>query len=231
MTATWLAFVMLAVVTAAQAPSPPAPVPPTAAERQEIEKKLTELASQVKALGASKADPALVADVDVYRKAAEYILRIVEEFATRTLVADTLKVLDTGLTRAGELKAGAPSWAKRKGHVLRGYVSRLDGSVQPYGVTIPATYDGSKPVRLDVWQHGTNRTMNEVAFIIQQEKDTPVPETQDYLQIDPLGRTNVAYRWAGEADMFESVASVQKHYNIDAKRIVLRSFAMGGAST
>src|SRR5262245_46253359 len=204
------------------AQTPQGPVPPTAAERQEIEHRLTELASSVKALGASKADPALIADVDIYRKAAEYILRFPEEFATKTLVADTLKVLDTGLTRARELKAGAPSWTKRKGHVVRGYVSRLDGSVQPYGVIVPPSYDGSKPVRLDIWQHGTNRTLNEVAFIIQQEKDAPVPPAQDYIQIEPLGRTNVAYRWAGEADMFESLASVQKHYNIDPKRIVLR---------
>ena len=49
--------------------------------------------------------------------------------------------------------------------------------------------------------------------------------------MEPLGRTNVSYRWAGEADMFESLASVQKHYNIDPKRIVLRGFSMGGASS
>src|SRR5262245_41902231 len=175
MKTTWLALVMLAALAMAQAPSAPAPVPPTTVERDQIEKKLAELASNVKALGASKADPALVADVDVYRKAAAYILRFPEEFATKAYVADTLKVLDTGLMRARELKAGAPSWTTKKGHVVRGYVSRLDGSVQPYGVTIPPSYDGSKPVRLDIWQHGTNRTLNEVAFIIQQEKDTPVP--------------------------------------------------------
>jgi hypothetical protein len=220
---------MLAALAAAQTPSPPAL--PTADGRREIEHKLTELTSQVKALGASPADPALVADVDVYRKAAEYILRFPEEFATKAFVADTLNVLDTGLTRARELKSGAPSWTTRTGHVVRGYVSRLDGSVQPYGVTIPPSYDGSKPVRLDIWQHGTNRTLNEVAFIIQQQKDTPVPPTQDYIQVEPLGRTNVAYRWAGEADLFESLASVQRHYNIDPNRIVLRGFSMGGAST
>ena len=119
----------------------------------------------------------------------------------------------------------------RKGHVVRAYVSRLDGSVQPYGLTIPESYDGTKPMRLDVWQHGTNRTLNEVAFIIQQEREAPIPAEQDYIQMEPLGRTNVSYRWAGEADMFESLASVQQRYNIDPKRIVLRGFSMGGASS
>src|SRR5262245_43251839 len=64
------------------AQTPQGPVPPTAAERQEIENRLTELASSVKALAASKADAALISDVDIYRKAAEYIVRFPEEFAT-----------------------------------------------------------------------------------------------------------------------------------------------------
>ena len=165
------------------------------------------------------------------RKAAEYILRFPEEFASDRFAADTLAVLDTGLARARELAAGAPSWPARKGHVVRGYVSRVDGSVQPYALTIPRSYDGRKPVRLDIWQHGTNRTLNEVAFITQQETERPIPADQDYIQLDPLGRTNVSYRWAGEADMFEALASVQQRYNIDRHRIVLRGFSMGGASS
>jgi dienelactone hydrolase len=229
MKAVWLAVVTAMAVVAAQGPT--GPVPPTADERREIENRLAELSTRIDALTASKTDPALIADVAIYRKAAEYILRFPEEFATKAFVPDTLRVLDTGLTRARELKAGAPSWPTRKGHVVRGYVSKLDGSVQPYGLTIPASYDGSKPVRLDIWQHGTNRALNEVAFIVQQESDKPVPPEQNYIQIEPLGRTNVAYRWAGEADLFESLASVQQRYRIDPKRIVLRGFSMGGAST
>ena len=66
---------------------------------------------------------------------------------------------------------------------------------------------------------------------MQQQRDEPVPSQQDYIQIEPLGRTNLSYRWAGEADMFESLASVRQRYNIDPKRIVLRGFSMGGASS
>ena len=84
-------------------------------------------------------------------------------------------------------------------------------------------------MRLDIWQHGTDRTLNEVAFIMQQERDRPIPAEQDYIQLEPLGRTNLSYRWAGEADLFESLASVQQRYNIDPRRIVLRGFSMGGA--
>ena len=222
---------LLVIGVAAIAQAPPSAEPPSADGRRAIEKKMTELASRVDALASRKGDPALLADVDIYRKAAEYILRFPEEFATKAFTPNTMAVLDTGLTRARELETGAPSWPKRKGHVIRAYVSQVDGSVQPYGLTIPESYDGTTPVRLDIWQHGTNRTLNEVAFIIQQESNRPIPSEQDYIQLEPLGRTNVSYRWAGEADMFESLASVQQHYKIDPKRIVLRGFSMGGASS
>ena len=224
-------LLLLTAIGAAAAQTPSPAFPPTPDEARQIESRMQELAARVKTLAAKHADPALIADVDVYRRAAEYVLRFPEEFATKAFVPNTLAVLDRGLTRARELEAGAPSWPKRKGHVVRGYVSRLDGTVQPYGLTIPESYDGTKPIRLDIWQHGTNRTLNEVAFIIQQEADRPIPPGQDYIQLEPLGRTNVSYRWAGEADMFEALASVKQRYNIDRQRIVLRGFSMGGASS
>jgi dienelactone hydrolase len=226
----WVPSVLL-LMAAVAAQTPPTVVPPSVENKQVIERKLGELNTRISALKAKRADPALLADVDIYRRAAEYILRFPEEFATDAFTPNTIAVLDTGLNRASELAAGRPSWPKQKGHVVRGYVSKLDGSVQPYGLTIPASYDGTTPVRLDIWQHGTNRTLNEVAFIIQQESDRAIPPEQDYIQMEPLGRTNVSYRWAGEADLFESLASVQARYNIDPKRIVLRGFSMGGASS
>jgi len=223
---------VLTIVAAASAgQQPPAVFPPNAEQKRHIEARLAELGSRIKVLADKKTDAALLADVDVYRRAAAYILKFPEEFARAEFTPNTIAVLDTGLARASELEAGKPSWPARKGHVVRGYVSRIDGTVQPYGLTIPESYDGTKPVRLDIWQHGTNRTMNEVDFIIRQESDRPIPSDQDYIQLEPLGRTNVSYRWAGEADLFEALTSVQRRYKIDPKRIALRGFSMGGASS
>ena len=73
-----------------------------------------------------------------------------------------------GIGRAIELENGTSSWTKKTGNVVRGFVSRIDGSVQPYGLTIPASYDGKRPMRLDVWLHGTQQQMNEVRFLQQQ---------------------------------------------------------------
>ena len=225
------ACLLVASLLAAGVLQAPVVQPPSADETRAIGRKLADLSSRVNALRAKRADPALIADVDIYRRAAELILRFPEEFANKAFVPNTLAVLDTGLTRASEIEAGAPSWPKKTGHVVRGYVSRVDGTVQPYALTIPASYDGQTPMRLDIWQHGTNRTLTEVAFITQHQADRPIPPEQDSIQLEPLGRTNVSYRWAGEADLFESLASVQQRYNIDPKRIVLRGFSMGGASS
>src|SRR5262245_29883972 len=133
-------FLLLGVALAAQSAEPRV-YPPTAEQRQTIDARLADLTSRIDALAAKKTDPALLADVDVYRKAAEYILRFPEEFFGKNYAAETLKVLDDGLARAKELEGGGSSWTKSKGNLVRGYVSRVDGSVQPYGLTIPPSYD------------------------------------------------------------------------------------------
>ncbi|MDD4872809.1 MAG: prolyl oligopeptidase family serine peptidase [Kiritimatiellae bacterium] len=203
---------------------------PTKEELQSIQSRTDELKTALKDIAAGNVDDALMADVEVYQKAALWIMRYAEEeFYARRYVADTLTVLDHGLARAKELKAGQPSWPARKGQLVRAYRSRVDGSVQPYGLVIPDGYDGTKPVRLDVILHGRGTTLNEVNFIVGHDSAKPVPPDQDYIRLDVYGRGNNAYRWAGETDVFEAVASVRQRYRIDPRRIVLRGFSMGGA--
>jgi hypothetical protein len=143
-------------------------------------------------------------------------------------------VLDLGLARAAELAAGTSSWTTATGRVIRAFRSRVDGSAQPYIATIPASYNRSQPGRLDVLLHGTNRRMVEVQFLsathITNDEPQPVP-APDFLQIEVFGRTNVAYRWAGETDAFECVEAARKNYPMDENRITLRGFSMGGSGT
>jgi pimeloyl-ACP methyl ester carboxylesterase len=216
--------VMLAAVALAAQPQQPQPYAPTAGEKGQIEARSAELGALLKRLEQN----ALYADVAIYRKAGEFILRHPEEFANAGYVKDTLAVLDQGISRAKELAAGAPLWTGSKGRLVRAYTSSVDGSVQPYGLIIPESYSG-RPVRLDIWMHGTNRNLNEVAFIKQHQTATPVPPEQSYIQLDVYGRSNVSYRWAGETDVFEALRSVEERYQIDPKRVVLRGFSMGGA--
>ena len=114
-----IGVVLMMAVAALAAQTPPAATPPSAEETRQIETRMNDLAAHIKTLAAKRVDPDLLADVDIYRKAADYILRFPEEFANKAFVPNTLAVLDTGLTRARELEAGAPSWPKRKGQRRR----------------------------------------------------------------------------------------------------------------
>jgi pimeloyl-ACP methyl ester carboxylesterase len=209
---------------AAQVQQPQPRYYPTDQEIQQIQAKTAELGSLLYPL---ERDP-LYPDVAVYEKAGEFILKHPEEFVSAAFVKNTLDVLDKGIARARELASGSPSWTSHKGRLVRAYRSTIDGSVQPYGLIIPESYSG-QPVRLDVWMHGTNRALNEVAFITQHETASPVPAGQAYIQLDVYGRSNVSYRWAGETDVFEAIRSVEERYHIDPKKVALRGFSMGGA--
>ncbi|MEO5740977.1 MAG: prolyl oligopeptidase family serine peptidase [Vicinamibacterales bacterium] len=204
--------------------------PPSTEQKAEIHKKLAELSARLAALGSNKADPQLLADVQIYKKAAEYILRFPDEFFGPNYAAETITALDTGIGRAIELENGTASWTKKTGNVVRGFVSRIDGGVQPYGLTIPASYDGKRPIRLDVWLHGTQQQNNEVRFLQQQAgpHETSQILADDYIMVEPFARMNHSYKFYAETDVYEAIAAVRKHYNIDPERIVLRGHSMGG---
>lgn len=214
------------VLHAAEAPS----YRPTEDELGRIRAKTAELGEAIGRLEAQHADPDLLLDVAVYHKAATWIMRYAdEEFYDKKYVADTLLALDHGLARAKELGTRRATWPRQKGLLVRAYRSRIDDSVQPYALAIPANYDGRGPMRLDVVLHGRAMKQNEVNFIGRRDSGQPAPPELACIQLDVFGRGNNAFRWAGETDVFEAVASVRKRYKIDPRRIVLRGFSMGGA--
>src|SRR5437868_5448627 len=152
--------------------------PPDAEQKRQMQEKMSALSARVSALAAKRADAALLADVDVYRKAAEWILRYPEEFYSKAYAPNAIAALEKGMARAAELEAGAPSWPKQKGRLVRAYTSRVDGSVQPYGMVIPDSYHG-QPVRLDLVLHGRGATLNEVSFIAAHDGAQPIPPDQN----------------------------------------------------
>jgi len=113
---------------------------PTPADRAKLESQLKDLQNQIAALKQNKKiKQSLLADVEVYAKAAEWILKH-NEFYKPQYVKDTFQVLETGLKRAQQLQAGKPEWTQQTGNVIFGYYSKIDGSVQPYALTIPAAF-------------------------------------------------------------------------------------------
>lgn len=197
-----------------------------AADAEEIAAGLTELQGLIKAIGKHE----LLPDVEIYEKAVRWAVDYKEVFDKGIPAVKT--VLKTGLARAKAMKEGNTPWTTQTGLVVRGYRSKIDGSVQPYGLVIPKEYDfaGKKAHRLDFWWHGRGEELSEVNFIQNRQTspgDFTPPET---IVLHPYGRYCNANKFAGDIDTLECLEDVKKHYRIDDNRIVARGFSMGGAA-
>jgi Prolyl oligopeptidase family len=167
-------------------------------------------------------------DVEIYEKAVRYALEY-DEFFNVKEVAIAKSQLKTGLERADALLKGQHPWTRQTGQVIRGYRSKIDGSVQPYGLCIPKDYDFQKPIRLDFWCHGRGETLSEVNFI-QSCQNPPQFATDKAIVLSLYGRYCCANKLAGEVDCFEALEHAKKDYKIDENRLVMRGFSMGGAA-
>jgi dienelactone hydrolase len=220
------AFLVCALVLSAQSSEP---YVPTSVELQLVEQRAEDLGREIAKLRSRQIDDALIAEVEIFHKALEWQLRFPEEIYRRHYLHDALAAAAVGIERAKELEAGRHAWTSADGWVQRAYRSQVDGSVQPYAVSVPKSYDSGTPMRLDIVLHGRNSRLSEVSFLATHLPARLVPLDQDRIILEVFGRTNNAYRWAGETDVFEALAAVVENYNVDPERIVLRGFSMGGA--
>lgn len=191
------------------------------------------LQEKITAINAGKDASAksLLPDVMIFERAVRCALDYQEFFDVKDLdKADAL--LLEGIKRADQLLAGKPEWITQKGLVVRGYISRIDNTVQPYGLMIPQTYaiDHSVPTRCDIWFHGRGEKLSEVNFLWDRMKN-PGEFTPDHtIMLHPYGRYCNAFKFAGEVDVLEGLEDVKKRYRIDEDRISVRGFSMGGAA-
>ncbi|NBV24223.1 MAG: hypothetical protein EBS05_20185 [Proteobacteria bacterium] len=214
------------------------PVPPPGVKisdeaRTELTAGAAALAKEIEALRNSlKGKPALdlLPDVQIYHKAVDWALRY-DEFYNTNQVNSARNLLKQGGERAAALKEGKSPWLTQTGLVARGYLSKIDGSVQPYGLVIPASYapGPSQPYRLDFWIHGRGETLSELSFVDGVQKSPGQFTPPGAIVLHLYGRYCCANKLAGEVDLFEALESAKKNYFIDDNRIVVRGFSMGGA--
>ena len=173
----------------------------------------------------------LLPDVQVFHKAVHDALKYQEFFDPKD-VAKAKHQLEEGQSRAEALLKGESPWASQAGLVVRGYVSKIDGSVQPYGLVVPPTYTTISPhrYRLDIWFQGRGETASEVNFIDVREHQPGTFTPADTIVLHPYGRYCNAYKFAGEVDVLEALEDVKRKYKVDEDRISVRGFSMGGAA-
>ncbi len=230
----------------AQTPPPPAKrLPPAgiaipATARTELTAGAAALRADLDALTAELRAPGkahlatLLPDLEIYHKAVDWALRY-DEFFDAKHIAVAHRLLATGHERAAQLRAGSAPWIEATGTIIRGHRSKLDNSIQPYAVTLPADWKptGQPARRLDVVLLGRGEKRTELAFIAERERPPGANDIRPAgtILLTPYGRYCNATKFAGEVDVFEALQAVRQAYRIDPARIVVRGFSMGGAST
>lgn len=168
------------------------------------------------------------ADAAIYAKAVRLAFQF-DEFYSKDDGALAGQLITEGLKRLEAVEGGKSELADKKGLVVRGYYSDIDGSPQPLGLEIPTDLDLSKPVPLYVWLHGRGDKTTDMRFIRERETRRGQLPIEDGIVLHPFGRQCVGFKSAGEIDVLEAIEFVKSQYNIDSDRIALLGFSMGGA--
>jgi hypothetical protein len=209
-------------------PIPPAGIEVPAQDRTELEAGLKSLRASIDKL---RGNPRLP-DVLIYHEAVRYALQY-NEFFKPDEIAKARILLQHGEERARQLAEGKAPWTMATGLIVRGYVSKIDKSVQPYALVVPPAFTPNTPHRwrLDTWFHGRGETLSEVNFLTDRETKPGEFTPRNTIVLHLYGRFCNANKFAGEVDLFEALDAVKEQYQIDENRIIVRGFSMGGAST
>jgi predicted esterase len=170
-------------------------------------------------------------DIEIFHKSVDWAVRYGEIFKTNEVDSARLQ-LKTAAERLQALDKGQAPWLETSGPTVGGYVSRIDGSVQPFGLVIPQSWkpNSGRSWRLDFWFHGRGETLSELAFIADRMKSIGEFAPPETFVLHLYGRYCNGSRFAGETDFWEAFDEVKRRYPIDENRLVVRGFSLGGAS-
>ena len=215
-------------------PVPPLGIPVPDEMRKKLEGGLETLAQRIDKLAGElkgKKNADLLPDVRIFHKAVHDALKY-NEFHDIKEFSLAGKLLAEGMARAEQLGEGKPAWIHATGLVVRAYESRIDGSIQPYGLVVPPGYHEHTPFqhRLDLWAHGRGEKLSELSFLGQRMTSPGEFTPKDAFVLHLYGRYCCANKFAGEVDALEAMADVKNRYPIDVNRVVVRGFSMGGAA-
>jgi hypothetical protein len=223
-------FLVLSALGLAQPavrPVPPPGIEVSAADRADLQAGLDRLRAATAKLHGNP----LLPDVLIFQEAVRAALDF-DGFYKSDEFAKARALLREGEERAAQLAQGQAPWTAATGLVVRGYVSKIDRSVQPYGLVVPPSYSPTAPHRwrLDAWFHGRGETLSEINFLSDRRRSAGEFTPRDTIVLHLYGRYCNASRFAGEVDLFEAMDAVKRAYPIDENRILVRGFSMGGAS-
>ncbi|MCK5801565.1 MAG: prolyl oligopeptidase family serine peptidase [Lentisphaeria bacterium] len=156
---------------------------------------------------------------------AEYVLVKTKPFvAKKILKPSECKLLESTYRRVRwartQSRHGAAEIQELAGARIRAYWSPVDGTLQPYSLTIPKTYDPALPWPLIVSLHGHGW--------FRPFQGHPAPGYSGAFCVSPHGRGATDYRDLGENDVLNVIAEVRRDFHIDPDRVYVKGSSMGG---
>lgn len=121
-----------------------------------------------------------------------------------------------------EFKAGVDPYFDRNTPYRRAFLSKQDGTFQPYTIKLPENYDPSKKYPLLVFLHGSGQDEQGILNLPRS--------SGDFIEIAPLAR-DIYYCYSSgssQIDILEAVEDVSTHFSVDEDKIVIGGFSMGG---
>ncbi len=221
-------------VTVRAVPPPGVMIDP--AEREALEATLKTLGEKIAGLRGSKSSlvQQYLPDVEVFARAVDLALHE-DGFFDPSEAQRAKDVLDEGLARVEALAKEQTPWKTQTGTVVRGFRSKLDDSVQPYGIVYQPGNKSEEEesvsgLRADIWCRGRSEKGLELQFIAQRMTNASPEPASGVMMIHPFGRYCNANKLAGEVDTLEVLEHALAQYPIDPQRVAIRGFSMGGAA-
>ena len=129
-----------------------------------------------------------------------------------------------------ELEKGRDPFDAMHGDFHKAYRSMADQTWQPYRLFVPSIHDGTQRVPLLIALHGAGGDENDMFDGFSGASLTDEAERVGLLVVCPRGRPASGFREAGEHDIFDTEAEVQRDYKVDPDRIYLMGHSMGAAA-
>ena len=217
---------------------PPAGIEIQDSERTQLAHRIKDLRIRADLLSKSVGEPdKWHPDVEVLIRAVDLAVRF-DGFYREKEVMDANDLLDEAERRLEAVARGTRGITLlgfRKDlldapqTLIGGFQSRIDDSVQPYGIVLPPGFKINTPGRMDVWLHGRGDTKTEIAFLTERRTKAGQYTPPNTVVLHPFGRHCNAFKFAGETDVQESIKHVTGLIAINPFRIAIRGFSMGGA--
>ena len=172
-------------------------------------------------LSALQPKPALMCAARALRVQSDYHSHLMRDAGARShTLAQLQATLRLAYDDVGKIEAGVDPFAGRSGTFLRGHCSPIDGTLQPYSISVPQVYAQARPIPLlmDLHGHGWYRPF----------QGHPAGSLPGAIVLSPHGRGSTDYMYLGEQDVLMALEDVRRNYRLDPDHIYVTGGSMGG---